>query len=265
MTADDMYTIAGSGLAAGRLRRRRPRHLGPAEAPCRWRSTRRATLHRRHGQQLSPRGERLHLATSPPTPAAGRHRCQRRRQRPGDPGRRSTPRAGAFDAQGDIYIADTCNNRVQEIAASNHTQWGIAMTAGDVYTVAGQAAGPTGCRGDGGPGHPVLPRRPLERRRRRRRRPVHRRHRQQPDPGGPGRQRHPVGPADDGRRHVHHRRQLDRDGRLLRRRRRRPPRPCSTTRRRWPWTRPATSTSPTRTTTGSRRSPLPPTPSGASR
>jgi RHS repeat-associated protein len=56
------------------------------------------------------------------------------------------PLQEAFDAQGDVYIADAGNNRVQEIAAYTHTQYGIAMTGGDVYTVAGQALGQGGCQ-----------------------------------------------------------------------------------------------------------------------
>ena len=61
------------------------------------------------------------------------------------------PNGLAADASGNIYIADTGNERVQEIAVSNHTQWGISMTAGDVYTVAGSAHGNAGSSGDGGP------------------------------------------------------------------------------------------------------------------
>ena len=113
----------------------------------------------------------------------------------------------AFDAQGDVYIADAGNNRIQEIAAYTHTQYGITMTAGDVYTVAGQANGQAGLPVRRRPGHPGLPGRPDRHRHRRRRGPVHRRHRQQPDPGSPRRRRHPVGPVDDRRGHVHHRRQ----------------------------------------------------------
>jgi trimeric autotransporter adhesin len=56
----------------------------------------------------------------------------------------------AADASGNIYIADTGNSRIQEIAATSHTQWGIPMTAGDVYTVAGSATGNAGTSGDGG-------------------------------------------------------------------------------------------------------------------
>lgn len=56
----------------------------------------------------------------------------------------------AADPDGDLFIADSDNDRVQEIAASTHTQFGIAMTAGDVYTVAGSAIGNSGTSGDGG-------------------------------------------------------------------------------------------------------------------
>jgi YD repeat-containing protein len=62
-----------------------------------------------------------------------------------------SPDGVATDAQGDIFIADTYGNRVQEISVSNHTQFGISMKAGDVYTVAGSAAGVSGTTGDGGP------------------------------------------------------------------------------------------------------------------
>jgi RHS repeat-associated protein len=62
----------------------------------------------------------------------------------------SQPYGAAADAQGDIFIADSFNNRVQEIAASSHSQFGISMTAGDVYTVAGNANGHPGIGGDGG-------------------------------------------------------------------------------------------------------------------
>ena len=61
------------------------------------------------------------------------------------------PSGEAFDATGDIYFADTFNSRVQEIAASSHEQYGISMTAGDVYTVAGSAQGALGDDGNGKP------------------------------------------------------------------------------------------------------------------
>ncbi|HUY48159.1 MAG TPA: DUF6531 domain-containing protein, partial [Streptosporangiaceae bacterium] len=60
------------------------------------------------------------------------------------------PEGEAFDSAGDVYIADAWNNRIQEIAAHSHTQFGIAMTGGDVYTVAGNAESDNGHGGDGG-------------------------------------------------------------------------------------------------------------------
>jgi RHS repeat-associated protein len=62
----------------------------------------------------------------------------------------------ASDAHGDIFIADSWNFRVQEVATYNHTQFGIAMTGGDVYTVAGSAKGYYGDSGDGGPATSAL-------------------------------------------------------------------------------------------------------------
>jgi sugar lactone lactonase YvrE len=49
-----------------------------------------------------------------------------------------------------VFIADSYVNRVQEIAGTTGTQWGIPMTAGDIYTVAGSATGTSGSSGDGG-------------------------------------------------------------------------------------------------------------------
>jgi YD repeat-containing protein len=54
------------------------------------------------------------------------------------------------DSHGDIYVSDSQNSRVQEIAAYTHTQWGIPMTGGEVYTIAGSATGVAGNSGDGG-------------------------------------------------------------------------------------------------------------------
>ena len=55
----------------------------------------------------------------------------------------------AFDASGDLYIADTGNNRVMEIPVLSGTQWGIAMTASNLYDVAGNPGGSAGHSGDG--------------------------------------------------------------------------------------------------------------------
>jgi RHS repeat-associated protein len=60
------------------------------------------------------------------------------------------PGSVAVDASGNVYIADSANNRVQEVSASTHTQWGTSMTAGDVYTVVGSASGTSGSSGNGG-------------------------------------------------------------------------------------------------------------------
>ncbi len=61
----------------------------------------------------------------------------------------NSPQGEAFDADGDVFIADFTNNRVQEIAASDQFTYGINMTAGDVYTVAGNSSGLSGTTGNG--------------------------------------------------------------------------------------------------------------------
>jgi RHS repeat-associated protein len=66
------------------------------------------------------------------------------------------PTSVAVDAGGDVYICDSDNNRIVEVAATSHTQYGIKMTAGDTYTVAGSAAGDGGYTGDGGPAASAL-------------------------------------------------------------------------------------------------------------
>jgi RHS repeat-associated protein len=66
------------------------------------------------------------------------------------------PEGTVADAGGDIYIADEDNNRIQEVAATTHTQWGVNMTAGDVYTIAGSASGTGGTSGVGGPATSAL-------------------------------------------------------------------------------------------------------------
>ena len=59
------------------------------------------------------------------------------------------PDQTAVDGAGNLVIADSGNNRVRVVAASGGTFYGQAMTAGDIYTVAGNGAG--GFSGDGGP------------------------------------------------------------------------------------------------------------------
>src|SRR6266702_4148782 len=59
------------------------------------------------------------------------------------------PSAVAVDGAGNLVIADSANDRVRVVAASAGTFYGQAMTAGDIYTVAG--TGTFGFSGDGGP------------------------------------------------------------------------------------------------------------------
>ena len=53
------------------------------------------------------------------------------------------------DGAGNLVVADSGNNRVRVVAAADGTFYGQAMTAGDIYTVAGNGTG--GFAGDGGP------------------------------------------------------------------------------------------------------------------
>jgi hypothetical protein len=61
----------------------------------------------------------------------------------------SGPTAVAVDGAGNLIIADTYNERVRVVAAMTGTFYGQAMTAGHIYTVAGNGTG--GFSGDGGP------------------------------------------------------------------------------------------------------------------
>jgi trimeric autotransporter adhesin len=59
------------------------------------------------------------------------------------------PAGVAVDAAGNVVLADTNNNRVRLVAEHTGTFYGQAMTAGDIYTIAGD--GTAGYSGDGGP------------------------------------------------------------------------------------------------------------------
>lgn len=48
------------------------------------------------------------------------------------------PTGVAIDTAGNLYIADTYNNVIRQVAAGNQSQWGISMQAGAIYTVCGQ-------------------------------------------------------------------------------------------------------------------------------
>jgi trimeric autotransporter adhesin len=55
----------------------------------------------------------------------------------------------ALDGSGNLIIADNLNNRIRVVAEATGTFYGVPMTAGDIYTVAGD--GTAGFAGDGGP------------------------------------------------------------------------------------------------------------------
>ena len=55
------------------------------------------------------------------------------------------PKGMAVDAAGNVLIADTGNSRIRVVAAATGTFYGRAMTAGDIYTIAGD--GPRGLPG----------------------------------------------------------------------------------------------------------------------
>ena len=61
----------------------------------------------------------------------------------------SIPLGVAVDPAGNLLIADTGNGRVRVVAGRSGTFYGIKMTRGDIYTVAGN--GSSGFSGDGGP------------------------------------------------------------------------------------------------------------------
>jgi hypothetical protein len=61
----------------------------------------------------------------------------------------SVPGDAAVDGAGNLVITDSGNSRVRVVAATSGTSYGQAMTAGDIYTVAGNGTG--GFSGDGGP------------------------------------------------------------------------------------------------------------------
>ena len=64
----------------------------------------------------------------------------------------NVPTAVGIDATGNLLIADYYDQQIRVVAVSTGTFYGQAMTAGDIYTVAGKAGnGLGGFSGDGGP------------------------------------------------------------------------------------------------------------------
>jgi hypothetical protein len=61
----------------------------------------------------------------------------------------NAPGRPTLDAAGNLVFADTANQRIRVLAQSTGTFYGQAMTAGDIYTIAG--SGTEGFSGDGGP------------------------------------------------------------------------------------------------------------------
>ena len=55
----------------------------------------------------------------------------------------------AIDSHGNLVVADLANNQIRVVAATDGTFYGVPMTAGDIYAVAG--TGHPGFAGDGGP------------------------------------------------------------------------------------------------------------------
>ena len=54
-----------------------------------------------------------------------------------------SPGAVAVDGVGNVVISDTLNDRIRVVAESTGTFYGVPMTAGDIYTVAGHGPGTT--------------------------------------------------------------------------------------------------------------------------
>ena len=101
---------------------------------------------------------------------------------PATAARLQTPTSVVTDTAGNLVIADSANNRIRVVAAISGTFYGQAMTAGDIYTVAGTGTA-TPARAARRPGRTARSAGSLARRRRE---PAHRRHRQRAGPAGRG-------------------------------------------------------------------------------
>jgi hypothetical protein len=59
-----------------------------------------------------------------------------------------TPQGVAVDTAGNLFISDSANNMIRFVPAAKGTYDGMAVKAGDIYTIAGK--GPAGYTGNGG-------------------------------------------------------------------------------------------------------------------
>src|SRR5690242_10974850 len=70
-----------------------------------------------------------------------------RRRGPATSAQLRSPEGVTVDAAGNLLIADSRNDRIRMVAARTGTRYGVPMTKGDIYTVAGGGTS----LGDGGP------------------------------------------------------------------------------------------------------------------
>ncbi len=141
---------------------------------------------------------------------------------PGPAAELHEPTSVAFDAAGDLFIADSENQRARFLPATSGTYFGRAMIAAHIYTIAGN--GKAGFSGDGGPASAAELQNVSVGGRRRGRRRRDRRPRQLARALRAGRLGQLLRPGDERRAHLHDRRQ--RRDRI--RRRRRPGDGCGT-------------------------------------
>ena len=186
----DIYTIAGN-TNYGYTGQRRPGHRRRASAG----HLQRRGRGRPQGTSCSPMSTTRSSASSrPPRAPTGpcrqgrRHLHHRRhrdrglqgRQETGHQGRLDTPQGVAVDAAGNLFITDSANNLIRFVPAANGTYDGMAVKAGDIYTIAGNGA--AGYTGNGGWPHAAELNSPGRRDRRADGSAAHRRQRQQRHP-----------------------------------------------------------------------------------